>query len=222
MREESSEGTTIKYGALHTSESSSETEQNQDISYLALLQKNRQFRLFISSYTVTNCGEWLTYIASIDLIERKLEQSSNESSRTAISTLVLVRLLPNVFFAVFGGHLADSLDRRKLLVILDVMSAICGLFFVLAYELQSIFLVYAATFVQQSLGGLYEPSSQAIVPMLVSDDHELKKATTLQGLVWSSMQALGAAASGFIVDILGSRACFCEYSWLQPSFYSGL
>jgi hypothetical protein len=69
--------------------------------------------------------------------------------------------------------------------------------------------VYMATLLQQILSGLYVPSSASIVPMLVRDDKELKKATTLEGLVWSGMQAFGAAASGFIVNALGIRTCFC-------------
>jgi Na+/melibiose symporter-like transporter len=218
MNESASDGTaTTTYGALHTAlavevpkiaSSEQDEEQQNDIGYRDLLTGNREFRLFISSYLVTNCGEWLTYIASIDLIETKLQKSSQES-RTAISILVLVRLLPNVIFSAFGGILADRLDKRRLMVVLDVASAISGLFFVLAYELQSIVLVYMATLLQQILSGLYVPSSASIVPMLVRDDKELKKATTLEGLVWSGMQAFGAAASGFIVNALGIRTCFC-------------
>jgi MFS family permease len=196
------------YGALQKA-SSFERMRQEDISYRDLLRNNREFRLFIFSYTITNCGEWLTYVASIDVIERKL-QNSSEESRTAISILVLVRLLPNVFFSIFGGHLADYLDRRKIMVVLDIASAMCGPLFILAYELQSILLLYATTLLQQSLSGMYQPSSQSIVPMLVNDDKELKKGTTLEGLIWSGMQAIGAAASGFIVEFLGSRTCFCE------------
>lgn len=208
-------GATITYGALHTTlradvpeTASTEQEPQIDFSYVDLLKGNREYRFFIASYLVTNCGEWLTYIASIDLIETKMQNSSQES-RTAISILVLVRLLPNVIFSPFGGMLADNVDKRRLMVVLDLASALSGLLFLLAYELQSIMLVYLATLIQQILGGLYQPSSASIVPMLVRDDNELKKATTLEGLVWSGMQAFGAAASGFVVDAVGVRTCFC-------------
>mmetsp|Transcript_22083 Transcript_22083/g.54573 ORF Transcript_22083/g.54573 Transcript_22083/m.54573 type:complete len:521 (+) Transcript_22083:64-1626(+) len=181
---------------------------DEEDSYTALLRRNRELRLYICSLLVTNCGEWLSYIASIDLIETKLA-SLNQESRTAISILVLVRLLPNVFFSSLGGVLADKYDRRQLMVGLDLVSAVATLLFVLAYELQSITLVYVASFVQQVLAGLYQPSSYSIIPMLVhNDDKDLKKATTMQGLVWSAMQAFGAALSGFVVDAVGVRICF--------------
>ena len=178
-------------------------------SYLSLLRRNREFRLYITSLLITSCGEWLTYIGSIDLIETKLE-SLNRESRTAISILVLVRLLPNVLLSSLGGVLADRYDRRQIMVGLDTASAMAGLIFVLAYELQSITVVYLATLIQQVLCGLYQPSSYSIIPMLVdNDDKDLKKATTMHGLVWSSMQALGAALSGIVVSAIGVRLCFC-------------
>ena len=179
-------------------------------TYKELLQNNKRFRFFISSYLITNLGEWLTYIASIDLIESKLsetedgedqESSSSSPRRTAISILVLVRLLPNVFFSPLGGMLADSRDRRKVMIVLDVAGAICGLLFVVAYQWQSILLVYIATLIQQIVGGLYQPSSNSIVPLLVDNDIQLQKANVLVGLVWSCMQAFGAAASGMFLFV---------------------
>jgi MFS family permease len=203
----------IEYGALQTSVSNEaediDDDDNNEISYWRLLRKNREYRFFISSYLITHCGEWLTYIASIDFIERQLE-TSETPSRTTISILVLVRLLPNVLLSSFGGTLADAYDRRKLMITLDVAGGICALFFVVAYQLKSISLIYLATFLQQCIAGLYQPSSSSIIPLLVSDDKELQKATTLAGLAWSGMTAFGAAASGFIVDAFGSRTCFCK------------
>jgi MFS family permease len=203
----------IEYGALQTTfpneAEAVDDADNNEVSYWRLLRKNREYRFFISSYLITHCGEWLTYIASIDFIEGQLK-TSDTTSRTTISILVLVRLLPNVLLSTFGGTLADAYDRRKLMISLDVAGAICALFFVVACQLKSISLIYLATFLQQCIAGLYQPSSSSMTPLLVSDDKELQKATTLAGLAWSGTTAFGAAASGFIVYALGSRACFCK------------
>lgn len=73
-------------------------------------------------------------------------------------------------------------------------------------------MVYVATFLQQMLCGLYQPSAYSIIPMLVdNDDEDLQKATTLQGVGWSVMQAFGAALSGIVVDAVGIRLCFGKY-----------
>jgi MFS transporter, DHA3 family, macrolide efflux protein len=178
------------------------------LSYFHFLSTNRNFCWFISSYSITYFGEWLTYIASIDFIESVREKQDQSTSRTAISILILVRLLPNVILSAIGGTLADSLDRRYVMIGLDICGTLCAGLFLYAYHLESIRLLYLATVVQQSVAGLYAPSHSAIVPQLVDSDAQLKIATTLEGLIWSAMQAFGAAASGWIVDALGIKMCF--------------
>ena len=178
------------------------------ISYWEFLTQNRNYRWYISSFLITHFGEWLTYIASIDFVETVRGKRGQSTSRTAISILIVVRLLPNVILSGLGGTLADSLDRRHIMIGLDVCGALCAGLFILAWEMESIALLYVATACQQCIAGLYNPSHSAIVPQLVESDAQLKKATTLEGLTWSAMQAFGAAASGWIVDALGIRMCF--------------
>jgi len=45
--------------------------------------------------------------------------------------------------------------------------------------------------------------------LLVPSEEELKKATTMAGLAWSVMAAFGSATGGFLVTLLGLRACYC-------------
>jgi MFS family permease len=187
---------------------SSTPKDPANISYWEFLRQNRNYRWYITSFLITHFGEWLTYIASIDFIESVRETQHRSTSRTAISILILVRLLPNVVLSALGGTLADSLDRRHIMIGLDICGALCAGLFILALEMESIRLLYVATACQQCIAGLYNPSHSAIVPQLVESDAELKKATTLEGLTWSAMQAFGAAASGWIVDALGIRMCF--------------
>ena len=209
QEEESPQNGKSHYGGVDGSLEADETipPQEPDSTYLGLLTTNREFRLLFTSYLITHMGEWLTYIATIDLIEGHLGSSST-TSRTVISWLVVVRLAPNVLLSCFGGILADSADRRKSMILLDLCGAICGLFFVVAYLMQSIPLIYFMTFVQQCIAGLYQPCNTSIIPLMVRNDEALKKATTLSGLAWSAMAAIGSAAGGYIVSAFGIQNCF--------------
>jgi MFS family permease len=199
------------YGAVHASSSPSPPLSDSDasITYWRLLKTNQDYRFFIISFLITGCGEWLTYMASIDFIESKM-QKSNTTSRTSISILVAVRLLPNVLLSCFGGTLADSCSRRNSMIFLDICGAICALLFVVAYHLQSINLIYMTTFLQQCIAGLYHPCSSSIIPLMVSGDNALQKATTLSELAWSAMTAFASGAGGFLVSAFGARNCFCK------------
>jgi MFS family permease len=206
----------LGYGAVHASSSQSPPpplpDPDTSITYWRLLKKNRDYRILIISFLITECGEWLTYMASINFIESQMRKSNNTTSRTSISILVAVTLLPNVLLSCFGGTLADSRDRRKSMIFLDICGAICALFFLVAYHLQSIHLIYITTFLQQSIAGVYHPCSSSIIPLTVSDDKSLQKAIILSELAWYAMSAFASSAGGFLVSAFGARNCFCKYS----------
>lgn len=169
-------------------------------------------------------GEWLTYLASITLIE-KIASSPPDGAvvgsgdngdngtvvvgvNTMISILILVKLLPNVLFMPLGGVLADKYDRRTNQIVLDVASSLVVLIYLAAVQFQSIPILYLATFCQESLSGLYLPSNSAIIPLLTSSEVELEKATTLSAVTWSLVAALGSSLGGVLVATIGLRGCF--------------
>lgn len=183
-----------------------------DVTYLSLLRDNRPFRFFILSYIVAHLGEWLTYLASISAIEEiQLHNGADASSRMALSLLIVIRLLPNVILSPFGGALADGWDRRDIMMILDVCGSLVAWIFVFALHQKSVGLIYFATFLQECIAGLYEPSRSAIIPLMCPGDEEMKKATTLAGVVWSMIAAFGSAAGGFLVALVGIHGCYSKY-----------
>ena len=88
-------------------------------------------------------------------------------SRTSISFLAILRLLPSALFASIGGVLADSYDRRQIMCVLDCTGAVVAWLYILSYYLGSIYALYVATLLQMTVAALYEPSRTAIVPSLV-------------------------------------------------------
>lgn len=144
----------------------------------------------------------------MSVLEKGRDEISPQNRHLLISLLIVVRLLPNVFVAPFGGVLADTRDLRKSMMVLDAMGSVVALLFWVAYLFDSPLLVYAATLIQQILAGLYDPCRNAIVPQLVTDADYLHKATTMSGLAWSSMAAIGSSLGGVITSSLGIPACF--------------
>jgi MFS family permease len=182
-----------------------------DITYTQLLKGNRPFSLFICSYIANSMGEWLTYLASISAIEKiQLGSGIQETSRTAIAALIIVRLTPTILLLPFGGVLADGRDRRETMIILDIIGAVVAWLFILAIELQSIPTILLASFLQACVAGLYEPSRSAIIPLLVPENEGLKQATTLSGVAYALVATFGSASGGFLVSLFGIRTCYCK------------
>eukprot|EP00536_Pseudo-nitzschia_multiseries_P014710 jgi/Psemu1/246260/estExt_Genewise1.C_7570008 len=160
-------------------------------------------------------GDWMTYMASISLIQKVT--NNDDDKNTLISILVLVKLLPNVISMPMGGIMADSYDRRKVQIALDVLSSGVVVLFLWSYHQKSIPICYLANFVLEVLSGLYLPSNKAIIPQLVGNnakkskvenEEELKKGTTLTGMTWSTMAALGSMIGGILVATFGIDGCF--------------
>ena len=183
-------------------------------SYLLL---NGIFPLPASKLVNISDHRWFTLVGSIATLERVYPDS-----QTAKSLIFVLRMLPNILFSSFGGALADSMDRKHIMVILDFM----GMFTVWLYFLpivedksteihpekrtMLVVLLYIAIFVQSTISALYEPARKSIAPMMVPEGNYLKKATTLAGIVWSSMTAIGSLLGGVIVSRLGLSACFSK------------
>lgn len=188
--------------------------QKGRVSYWSLVKDNGNFRMYLISYLVTHAGEWFTYVASISAIEQ-IHASNGITSRTSISILVALRLLPNALFTSIGGVLADSYDRRVILLTLDMLGSLVALLFLLAYHLKSISTLYLATAMQMTIAAIYEPNRSSIVPMLVSGEESLKKAMTISAMAWSLMTSIGSSTGGFAAEYLGIAACF----WIDSVSY---
>ena len=144
----------------------------------------------------------------MSVLEAGQDATTSQHRHLLISLLIVVRLLPNVLVSPMGGVLADTHDLRVCMMVLDLAGAAVALSFWLAYALHSPALIYVATFVQQCLAGIYDPCRNAIVPQMVKDPNYLQKATTLSGVAWSTMAAIGSSLGGLLVASLGVSTCF--------------
>jgi MFS family permease len=198
---------------------SSSSTANKEVSYWSSLNSN--FRWYLLSYLVTVAGEWLTYVASIAAIEEIHSSSDGGISRTSISILIILRLLPSSLFASVGGVLADSYDRRKIMFILDVMGFFVAWLYVWSYNLQSTTALYIATLLQMTVAAVYEPSRTAIVPMLVLEESNLEKAMILVSSSETLMQAVGSSIGGILTGTVGIQSCFMfdSLSYLVSAFF---
>src|SRR6185503_5187936 len=85
------------------------------------LLKNRDYRLLYIGQLVSAFGTMITYVA----VPKQIWDLTHSSF--AVGMLGGVQLVPLLFFALWGGAYADSMDRRKLLVISEIFMALGSL-----------------------------------------------------------------------------------------------
>src|SRR6185369_8918151 len=83
--------------------------------YLRLLRTNRDFRLLYTGTLVSLGGDWFLTVALLDLVLQLT------GSATLASLMLLCQTLPIFFFTPIAGHAIDRVDRRRLMIAVDLL-----------------------------------------------------------------------------------------------------
>jgi len=169
--------------------------------YVALIRGNRNFRNLWCGQVVSLFGDWFNLIASASLV------ASLTGSGLAVGALFVARMLAPFLVSPFAGVAADRYNRKHLLIITDLVRAVVVLGFLLVDSRELLWLVYALTFVQLAMHGVFFPTRNSILPDIVSPA-DLGAANAITGATWSVMLAMGAAAGGLVAGSWGIYPAF--------------
>jgi len=171
------------------------------IGYIELLRKNTSFRRLWAGNVVSLFGDWFNTIALYSLI------LTLTGSEFALGAVFITKMLPWAFAAPVAGVLVDRFDRRKIMIVSDVLRAVIVLGFLLIDEPDEVYIVYVLIGLQVVVGSVFQPARTASIPN-VTKPHELLTANTVMAATWSVVLAFGAALGGFAADVLGLNAVF--------------
>lgn len=121
---------------------------------------------------------------------------------------VFNRTIPEVLIAPFGGILADRFDRKQLMIRLDYLASISALAYIYAVQVSSIQLLYAATVIRSVIAAAYLPVTHSLVPLIVVGKEDLKRAGTINGIIWSGMLVIGGVIAGGASARFGVEFCY--------------
>ncbi|MEU8647156.1 MFS transporter [Streptomyces sp. NPDC048674] len=156
------------------------------------------YRRLWSSTAVTAVGSQLTAVA----VPKQIYDITGSSAWVGYASLA--GLLPLVFFALWGGAVADSMDRRKLLLITNCGIAVTSLlFWVQAVTgLESVPVLMVLLALQQAFFGLNSPARSASIARLVPAD-ELPAANALGSTVMQTGSVAGPMLAGALIPLIG-------------------
>ncbi|MCB5907152.1 MFS transporter [Streptomyces pinistramenti] len=167
---------------------------------LAPWRTSRDFRLMWWAGAITVFGSFLTFVAV------PLQVKELTGSAFAVGALGAVELVPLIVFGLYGGALADAMDRRRLIVwteaALGLLSVLLLLNSVLPHPL--LWPLYVAAAATSALTGLQRPALNAIVPRIVPHD-QLAAAAALNSLRWQIGAIAGPALAGGLLAYAGLR-----------------
>src|ERR1044071_3385474 len=167
-------------------------------NYFPFLQLRSKFRSLWLAQVISLTGDWFNTIASVIIVNRYA------ASGLAIGSLFIARALPPFLLGPVAGVIADRFDRRKVLILSDLLRAGIVICFLLVDRPDRLWLLYVLTVLQFSVSAFFEPSRAALVPGLVEEEG-LLTANTLSSITWSAMLALGGAIGGLTASLFGVR-----------------
>jgi MFS family permease len=181
--------------------------------------RHRDFRLFCGGALLSATGTQFTTVA----MAWQIYQITN--SPLQVGLLGLGRAVPQITIAIFGGLLADNVDRRRL------MMAVQGVQFFISFALALMTIAGlispAALFVAAvffALGSALEtPNRQAIVPNLVPSE-ELSEGVALNNTLRGVANIAGPSLAGVTLAISSPTACYLidAVSWFAMVAAMGL
>ncbi|NUS30997.1 MAG: MFS transporter [Streptomyces sp.] len=156
------------------------------------------YRRLWSSTVVTAVGSQLTAVA----VPKQVYDITGSSAWVGYASLA--GLLPLMVFALWGGAVADSVDRRKLLLVTNCGIAVTSLLFWLqaAAGLESVAALMVLLALQQAFWGLNAPARNASIARLVPAE-ELTAANALGSTVAQTGQVVGPLLAGALIPVIG-------------------
>ncbi|MEW2515693.1 MFS transporter [Streptomyces sp. NPDC046870] len=156
------------------------------------------YRRLWSSTIVTAVGSQLTAVA----VPKQIYDITHSSAWVGYASLA--GLVPMVAFALWGGAVADTVDRRRLLLVTNLGIAVTSLlFWAQAFAgVDSVVVLMVLLALQQAFFGLNSPARTASIARLVPAE-QLPAANALGSTVMQTGLVAGPLLAGVLIPVIG-------------------
>jgi MFS family permease len=161
------------------------------------------YRLYFTGQSISLVGTWMQMTAQSWLV-LTLTHSS-----TDLGLAVALQAVPVLLLGPYGGVIADRVDKRRLMIVLQAVMGLQALVLGLLVVLGSVrFWEICVLAVFLGLNNAFENSArQAFVREMVGQD-ELRNAIMLNSVTVNAARAVGPGIGGILIATIGTGACF--------------
>jgi MFS family permease len=175
------------------------------VTYRRLLGENADFRRLWTGQAVSEIGDWLNNIAVLALV---IQLAGAGHEGRAIALYAIARHLPLFLFGPVAGVIVDRVDRRRVMIVADIVRSFLALGFLLARSparLPVIYLVGASLF---SISAFFNVAKRAAIPNIVTGADQLLTANSLSSSTTAATIAVGSALGGIVATLVGRDVVF--------------
>ncbi len=164
---------------------------------------NRNFRLYFTGQGMSMIGTWMQSVAQSWLV------LTLSGSGTALGWVIALQTIPVLLGAPYAGLIADRVDKRRLLIVTQVIMGVLALALgVLSVtHVVRLWMVFLLAFVLGLMNAFDNPARQSFVLEMVGPEN-LRNAVTLNSVLVNAARAIGPAVAGTIIAAAGVGICF--------------
>ncbi|MEU4925805.1 MFS transporter [Streptomyces yokosukanensis] len=165
---------------------------------LAPWKASADFRRLWKSGLISNFGSFLTFVAL------PVQLKDLTGSAAAVGAIGAVELLPLIVCGLYGGALADALDKRKLIVRTEAGQGLLSAALLLNALLPhpAVWPLYVVAALSSALVSVQRPALDSLWPRIVAHT-DMPAAASLNSLRWTVGAVAGPALAGVVVACAG-------------------
>lgn len=155
------------------------------------------FRTLWVGQAISQIGDGLTSLALLIVVNQLT------GSTVALAGVAIALALPQLVFGIGAGVLVDRWDRRRTMIVSDLLRGMIVLGFIFVRDPSQVWLFYILAFLQAAVGTFFEPAKNALIPQLVQG-RDLLAANALSQTTRVVTGVLGTALAGVLIGIAGN------------------
>ncbi len=152
--------------------------------------RNRRFRALWIAQLVSTVGDSLVDIAAAILVYRVT------GSALSVGLVLMATAAPALLVGLFAGVVVDRYDRKRIMVVCDLLRGVMVLSIPLLITL-GVGWLYLAVAVISAVGTFFQPAHSSVLPEIASDE-ELAAANSMLAISGFGSTAVGFAAGGLL------------------------
>ncbi|BCS54401.1 MFS transporter [Geobacter sp. SVR] len=180
------------------------TRKGAVIRQLLRALRSRNYRLFVAGQSVSLVGTWMQQVAMSWLVYRLT------GSATLLGVVGFFSQIPSILISPVAGVLADHWDRRRLLIVTQMLAMLQAAFLAAAVltGIVQVWQIIALSLVLGIVNAVDIPVRQSFVVQMVEHRDDLSNAIALNSSMVNGARLIGPSVAGLLVASVGEGICF--------------
>ncbi len=154
------------------------------------------FRKLWIGQIISQIGDGLSNLAAMIVVNQLT------GSTTALAGMTIAIALPQLLFGLLAGVFVDRWDRRKIMIVSDLLRGLLVLGLALVRRPEQVWIFYVLGFAQATVGTFFNPAKSALIPQILGRK-DLLAANALSQTTQVITLVIGEALAGFLVGLAG-------------------